>query len=312
MFGTAKLFLRTVADVQSWRELKETLLDEFEQKVSAADIHSMLRNRKKKRDENYRQYVLAMQEIATLATIDDSDLLFYIINGIPDSSVNKTLLYYANSISELKVALQKYEKIKSTYVPRSFETVLSSSSSSMVTADKSTNQYANDKVPVRKIKCYNCNEVGHLSTNCQKPKRPKNSCYRCGEMGHFAPKCPKGVNSVQSPQRNGYVSKGHDFEHFFYYSDVNEQFGCKLLTLLDSGSPISFVQEKFIPVFLVENYGDNGKFCGLNNSPLDIIGSVNLNVRLDDARQVKLILCIVKNSSMKYPVILGRDFLKKN
>lgn len=334
MAGTAKLFLRTVTNIKSWPQLKTALSNEFEQKVSTADIHTMLRNRKKKRDESVRQYVLTMQEIASLAEIDDTDLLYYIVNGIPDSTVNKTLLYAANSLAELKLALQKYEKMKTSLVPRVTETT--STTSSIDKAEKSTKPQDNtDKNPFRR-KCYNCNEFGHFSADCPKPKRTKNSCYRCGEMGHLAPNCTNNrVNVVQKPcgnsnhpgdtlsvrnkqsssscgqpdnQRNGYVSD-NDFERLFSYRDENQQFSCKLLTLLDSGSPISFMQRTFVPTFLVADHGEDENFCGLNNSKLEILGSVVLYVNLKDS-EIKLNVFIVKNQSMKYPVILGRDFLK--
>ena len=51
-----------------------------------------------------------MQEIASHNPIEEEDLIQFIIKGIADTEVNKSLLYSANNIEELKTALRKYEK----------------------------------------------------------------------------------------------------------------------------------------------------------------------------------------------------------
>lgn len=319
MVGTAKLFLRTVS-VKSWSELKRALLDEFERKISAFEIHDMLRNRKKKSDENLQQYVLAMQEIGNLASVDEQDVLHYIVDGIPDSS-NKMLLYGANSFGELKNALQKYER-------------LNQHASTSVRSEKDPAD--RNQLHSRTPRCYNCNENGHLSTSCTKPKRPKDTCYRCGKSGHFLANCPETVHALEHrmepnnyevedeqpvQQIKPYVSNVNEFEHKFSYRFIDQKehqlsTSSKLSTLLDSGSPIRSMQERYIPVpvfnFMVnlEN-GESGNFCELNNSPLEILGSSKCIVNVNDA-QVRPNLYIEKKIVMKYPVILGRVFLKIN
>lgn len=34
------------------------------------------------------------------------------------------------------------------------------------------------------VRCFNCNQQGHLSLNCRKPKRERGSCFECGSMEH--------------------------------------------------------------------------------------------------------------------------------
>ncbi|KYN27541.1 ATP-dependent RNA helicase glh-2 [Trachymyrmex cornetzi] len=46
-------------------------------------------------------------------------------------------------------------------------------------------------------KCYNCNQEGHLSASCPKPKREKGSCFNCGKMDHRLKNCPTKKESKQ-------------------------------------------------------------------------------------------------------------------
>ncbi|XP_046574066.1 zinc finger CCHC domain-containing protein 7-like [Haliotis rubra] len=42
------------------------------------------------------------------------------------------------------------------------------------------------------VKCLNCNEVGHLSKDCPRPKKSQ-ICIFCGYTGHFYRNCPQSL-----------------------------------------------------------------------------------------------------------------------
>ncbi|KAK9901439.1 hypothetical protein M0R45_002125 [Rubus argutus] len=57
--------------------------------------------------------------------------------------------------------------------------------------------------PIRQVaplRCFNCNEVGHIFRFCTRPK--SRSCYSCGQTGHIARECtqPQGNQQRQQPQ----------------------------------------------------------------------------------------------------------------
>ncbi|XP_069123392.1 zinc finger CCHC domain-containing protein 7-like isoform X2 [Argopecten irradians] len=52
-------------------------------------------------------------------------------------------------------------------------------------------RYYNPMTTIR-VQCYNCKEMGHLSTVCPKPKKSE-ICHLCGMTGHFFRKCPQGI-----------------------------------------------------------------------------------------------------------------------
>ncbi|KAH8351199.1 hypothetical protein KR084_010545, partial [Drosophila pseudotakahashii] len=99
--GAAKLFIRSQRDVRDWRALKNALLDEFGVKVSSAEVHRRLAKRQQKKNESLHEYLYALMELAKPIDLDDESLIEYFVDGIPDSKVNKALLYQARTMRQL-------------------------------------------------------------------------------------------------------------------------------------------------------------------------------------------------------------------
>lgn len=60
--------------------------------------------------------------------------------------------------------------------------------------------------------CYNCNEVGHFTKECTKPKKPDSRvCYNCQEPGHVSSECSK-ENRDKNVTCNKCKRKGHKSE----------------------------------------------------------------------------------------------------
>lgn len=55
-------------------------------------------------------------------------------------------------------------------------------------ADRVRMNYDHD----RKVRCRNCNELGHIAVNCKRPKK-RIVCYMCGDDGHRETRCPNSV-----------------------------------------------------------------------------------------------------------------------
>lgn len=80
--GSAKKFISYEKGVINWATLKKCLIGEFKTEVNSAVLHTRLVNRKRKPDETGRQYIYAMQEIASRGCIEDDALIQHVINGI--------------------------------------------------------------------------------------------------------------------------------------------------------------------------------------------------------------------------------------
>ena len=184
----ALLFIKSEKGITTWNILKSKLIKEFGRTTSSASIHRALATRRKKKDETVSQYLLSMRELATRGEIEDAALIEYVIEGLPDEEINKTVLYGAKTISEFKEKLKIYEKLKEKqcrekrdsrekYYPKE-------------TANRSgTNrgQYSKDN-----IHCYNCGGKGHESKDCRYKDKGR-KCFKCHEFGHIANFCRKDL-----------------------------------------------------------------------------------------------------------------------
>ncbi|KYM99570.1 Cellular nucleic acid-binding protein like protein, partial [Cyphomyrmex costatus] len=171
---------------------------------------------------------------------------------------------------------------------------------------------------------YNCNEFGHKSQDCQQPKCEKNTCFNCGKADHLIKDCPQKFKKSVSKGKPRETEKSteekvkqiglveeqvyRDLRYKFESGEVSLEL--TLRTLLDSGSPISFVKESFIPTRLITQMnGETNKYSGLNGSPLRCVdhGKVCATVEFDSEIINRLFLRVVPDSSMKALVVIGRD-----
>jgi len=110
--GSAKQFITYESNIKSWKVLKRKLIREFKMELNSALIHKELAKRKRRPGESGRQYVYAMQEIASQGHIKTEALIQHIIEGVVDDEASKTILYGTGSLHELKKRFEVYDKMK--------------------------------------------------------------------------------------------------------------------------------------------------------------------------------------------------------
>lgn len=163
-------------------------------------------------------------------------------------------------------------------------------------------------------RCYNCNEDGHIVAKCTKPKRERGSCYKCGKFGHRAAQC----DSAQDATKEGVhclapeQGKNDDFQRKveFQISDKDDTANVNLDALIDSGSPISFVKERYVPRNFMATDLESDRFVGINGSGLRIVGRIEATLVFEHEKYA-IMLRVVPDDTMQSSIILGRDFMKK-
>ncbi|XP_031639447.1 uncharacterized protein LOC116351483 [Contarinia nasturtii] len=219
MTGRAKRFAE-ITTTFSYDQFKKALLDEYKRAYTVQDVFRQLKARTLKPDETPRKYIVEMQYIASRSNIPETDLIDLIISGLNDKSVHASILYSARTLAELKMLMERYEKLRHASVqPRSsampaatmkqkpYVPDASANTRAIASASGSTTKSVGE-IDLSGIRCYNCFNYGHYQSKCTAPKRPPNSCFICHEVGHTRHECPK-KKKPEASEPNAVASVGN-------------------------------------------------------------------------------------------------------
>lgn len=170
--------------IKTWAIMKRRMQCEFETKLNNALIHSQLMKRKRLANETPRQYVYAMNTIASQATqgIEEEALMQYIIDGVSDDESNKAILYNANTITELRKNLERYDRIREKAGKKSSKEQTKDKGKETGKGEKNTTNSNKRDKSERESRCFGCGSTEHLASRCpDKEKGPK--CFKCNNFG---------------------------------------------------------------------------------------------------------------------------------
>ncbi|GBO18017.1 hypothetical protein AVEN_189457-1 [Araneus ventricosus] len=90
---SALTLMRSIRGITNSEQMKQHSLDEFSDKINDLQLRKLMESRHMKPFETLQEYFLAMRDLAHKGSLDDSSLIEYVLNGIPDSSNNKIILH---------------------------------------------------------------------------------------------------------------------------------------------------------------------------------------------------------------------------
>ncbi|XP_046144395.1 uncharacterized protein K02A2.6-like [Osmia bicornis bicornis] len=279
----------------------------FGQRVNSLTLRREFEARKWTPDEIFADYLHDKIMLGNRVPIPQEELIDYVIDGIPNESFRtQARIQCFQTTNALLKAFAKVslpcEAARRKFVQQNEISVAARRTGKIMKEQKDT------ATPLR---CYNCSSVGHFAKNCPKPKRERGSCYTCGKFGHRATECSKLKTSAE--EVNYVVVQREEDDEFqrtvrLRLSEKNE-FCISVPALLDSGSPISFIKQNLLPEGAWKANVPTAEFSGINNSPLEILGTVDARVALNDFEN-NITLYVVTNKTMRRGIILGRDFMK--
>lgn len=297
--GSSKAFIRGQTGISSWAKLRSILLEEFGSTLSTAQIHAQMRNRRLQRSETLLVYLYSLMEIGKKAEIDEKSIVEYFIEGVPDSKMNKMVLYEAENIGELKKRIQIYEKIRQN--PQSSYKVRSSNSSEIPKA-----KLNHSEKPREGRKCFKCGDRTHFANNCPGGQY---KCFKCRRFGHRSFEC-KGVEeatdrstSAEKNQAN-MVQKGSSL----IFKDVTIR-GRSLSALIDTGCDICLM--RFDTLFLLGEVNfvpERVVLQGIGECGIHTMGRFATPITIDGT-DFDVTFYVVAERDINYSIMIGNSLL---
>ena len=334
--GTARILIgmRLRQKAQQWfhskpehlemsvNELIEKMRIMFDHRPTKMDVRKRFEKRIWRNDETFCDYFYDKIILANKIPVDEDELTDYIIDGIPDEITrNQARIQGFKKKEDL---LKAFEKVTFRATNRNFMRDNSNTATGKNEGKNKLKPRTSQETAGRSttdIKCYNCNQAGHLAKNCIKPKRDRGSCFQCGATNHKLRDCPqkgKVMTGSKTPETTAQISNlvddrrsNNEFLEIveLQISKNGSKYSRECESQFDTASPISLVKSKFIPLNFVASVPD-GHYEGINGSALEILGRVEVGIKGKEFSAENVLLRVVPDGAMKCDLILGRDTIK--
>lgn len=302
--------------LESWTGLRTEMLKIYDRKIPFHKIMQKIEARKwLTGKETFDEYVIDKLLLLHRVDLTVADKIYLLISGITQSSLRATALSIsAKSIEEFLEKMRNitqgigdYEKKSSPTTPRKN----------------------------KESACKNCGKKGHEHKACKNEL----TCFYCKEKGHrkfdcpllkakdkkTAPKAPASAAASVTPvdlqsEEVATVEDSHKRlvvdDPFVEVCQLNGE-PVKLIALIDTGSPVSFIKngvfDKHIKANCNQLRKSDKKLRNLSNQALNILGVIRANIVLRRMENLNFSVefHILKSNSFQGDFIIGRDFLGK-
>lgn len=217
----------------------DQLLDElramFYRRQSKIVMRKKFEERVWKKEETFHEYFHEKLILGNRVPISDDEILEYVIDGIPDEVLrNQARIQRFSTADGL---LEAFEKV--TLRDRNTSVTANSAKSDkrgneQSKGERKESSNSNENKKSGTVRCYNCGERDHVSTNCP-TKDQGTKCFKCGERGYIALKCTKKSKT----NKESCVISGISNRKCLKNVLLN---GREIEALIDSGSDFSLIR----------------------------------------------------------------------
>lgn len=285
----------------SFVQFKNALKRMFTCKEDTVTLFRRFESRKLGKSEHFSDYFNEKITLGNKLNLAEEEIITYVIEG------------FNNPALQVQAKMREFEDLESLL--RVMTSITNAErnpggAGGREKVEKQVTTAVNTSVSkFTKQKCFNCFRDGHLSKDCRKPKRAPGSCFHCGSNEHQVKNCPNkkamAADSTTMLVEAGLQRLAPAYIIQVYFSELDSV----LDAILDSGSPVSLLNESVVPPSLIQTY--NLKCCdnlsGINNSKLKIVGLFIDKINISN-NYYDITFYVVDKNTMSSKCLLGRDF----
>lgn len=272
----------------------------FPSMANDSNVHVKLMTRTRSINESIDNYFYEMLAIGRSSNVTDDAIIRYIITGLNNSAlINALSTRVFTNVYSLLEAIKMFngineqhrirgELLKPNKVSHGNDDV------QIISSDEASETSTQKFFP----KCYNCNEMGHLSRDCPKPpKRPR--CAKCGKSGHEAEECKLSSGNVRFVRAI--------VDEFHKIVKVN---GNRMLAYIDFGSNCVTIRKSECEALQLKVKTVNGRLYGFGSGICKPIGTVNIQVEIDTVKESTSAF-VVPDSAQEVGLMIGHNVFDK-
>ena len=176
---------------KDYKQLKKALVEAFSlNKIKAFEEFVV---RKLQFDEPIDIYVSDICRLSNLvAVVSDDWIISKVVSGLPESMKRQFLAAYPLEGKDLADVVNRLRVISSA----GEDSVGAFAQESRSSVRQATLQTRERKA----VRCFRCNEVGHVSRDCKNSDRRR--CFSCGRVGHLAMACAQVSDRAASSKND--------------------------------------------------------------------------------------------------------------
>jgi len=302
-------FLTNQNSFKGWTKFEESFREMFMAEIGVAEKWRRMNSRKQSKDETIFAYVHDKIRLCNDLKLNSAETKKMICIGLHSKELCNILLSKNHSSTAMILTdIRQFDEVVSERnekwrVPK--PGIQNKSGSPKEALPTENNMKTENSIKTNGIRCFNCNNVGHLSRNCDKPRKPM-KCTLCGLEGHYKKYC---TNSKITPTVS-FVETKFNKSKYIKRVKVND-FKDEVFGLIDTGCDICLMKNSVAEILGLKVCHTERQLTVYGNTKSNaVIGVTSAQLQIDTvAEQVEL--WVVTDSSQDYDLLIGRTFTDK-